>query len=133
MLNYAPPALNIVRFIDYGRWWYDHSSTRLPVWTLLDGTRDYPDRQVGRGVPVLIRPASRFEQEQMFAWFERVTHDLAAEGFVTGLGNFDPTEKTSAEVEAAKRTLLAAARAYVDGLDYSATSDARVLEFLDGH
>lgn len=80
----------MIRFIHYGRWYYDHSSTTLPVEVREDtGQRDYPDRYVERGETVLIRPATPDEHRAMAARFDEVADSLARDGFVYGIGNFD--------------------------------------------
>lgn len=82
------------RFIHYSRWYYQHASTWLPVWTLEDGTRAYPEQYSDRGEEVCIRPATAAEHDAMCERFDRVTDEMAAgmgstSAFVDGLGNFE--------------------------------------------
>jgi hypothetical protein len=82
-----------MKAVSYGRWYYDRASTGMPTLTLEDGTRsDWGaiERALERGESVTIRPASMGEHAKMIVEFEQQVRKLAKQGWVYGLGNFEP-------------------------------------------
>lgn len=81
--------MSLITLINYGRWYYEHASTYLPVMTDEEGQRMGHDKLLREGHTVLIRNATPREHAAMALWFERTVDRLATEGFVSGIGNFD--------------------------------------------
>lgn len=81
--------MSLITLINYGRWYYEHASTYLPVMTDEAGRRSYFDQHLRAGHTVLIRNATPAEHAAMAARFDLEVDDLAINGFVSGIGNFD--------------------------------------------
>lgn len=84
-----------MNLISFGRWYYDHASTSLGVLYHQDGSRaDWGKVEIAleKGESVIIRPATRAEHNRMIALFDARIDEMAKQGWVHGLGNFDPGE-----------------------------------------
>lgn len=97
-------------FVYYGRWYYDHASTWMPVEVNEQGTWDHSDRALNEGHDIRVRQATDAEHDRMCDEFDRLVDRLASEGFVYGLGNFDPKVVPHATVASAVAKLKADAR-----------------------
>lgn len=81
-----------MNLIYFGSWYYDHSSTMLPVLTDEEGRRsDWGKVSIALdyGHTVNIRPATFSEHSLMARRFDEIVDEQAKQGWVYGLGNFD--------------------------------------------
>jgi len=84
-----------MKFISFGRWYYNHSSTHMPTLVTMDGLRsDWGKVSIAldAGHSVEIRPATGAEHDEMLKWFDEIVDENAKTGWVYGIGNFNPKE-----------------------------------------
>lgn len=114
-----------ITLINFGRWYYDHGSSFMPVMTNEDGEREYHDRLLRQGYEVLIRNATPHEHARMADEFDLLVDRLASgwpsgggdNGFVSGLGNFSKADPEFPPERVEKSVSDLKARARIEPLE----------------
>ncbi len=78
--------------IYYGRFYHEHTSKRLPVMTDDEGRSTSVEQQLKHHNEVYVRNATLVEHLEMVVHFDKSIREQAAEGWIYGLGNYDPAD-----------------------------------------